>query len=86
MWCKVDSGNKEKPKKSHPRSALDPSPSSVPPSGREPRLFNFPRFRKLSRQALQGMHKLVRQRERLDRNPLFAVHLLVQREPERIYW
>ena len=50
-----------------------------------PDLYMPPEHRRPASKQISNMLKITRQRERLDRNPLHAVHLLASRETERIY-
>ena len=51
-----------------------------------PDLYIPPPHRHPTSKQITGMLKMVRQRERLDRNPLFAVGIIAHRERERLYW
>ncbi len=52
-----------------------------------PDIYVPPPHRVPKGKQISNMLKMVRQRERLDRNPLFAVHLLAKRDGgNRIYW
>ncbi len=51
-----------------------------------PNIYVPPPHRIPKGKQISNMLKMVRQRERLDRNPLFAVHMLARRDTHRLYW
>ncbi len=64
---------------------LDPSQPTRLVKGEVTPRMTYPSYRRPTGKQIVNMMKQWRQRERLDRNPLFAVHLIAQRNRDRIY-
>ena len=48
--------------------------------------YAAPVHRRPTSAQISRMYKQCRQRERMDRNPLFAVQIMAEQDPSRLYW
>lgn len=65
---------------------IDPSQPTRAVHGDVSNRATYPPYRRPTGKQIVNMMKQWRQRERLDRNPLFAVHIIAQSNRDRIYW